>query len=412
MSKRATRTVAAIVAGLILLAGFGYTATRGTTYESNASLLLSPKDGTNENVVSALLDSFQRSGTAGTYVELISSKDTLDKAKAGATTITVRAVPDARTITVTAEGEQNQVQQVLTRVIQATQAREAELGDVWQIHVLGSPSPAVPGGISSKALLAATVLLAILGALFVIVVMRRYRFVPSDAGGQAGALGAGAGTPGGGGGGAVALGPVGGGGGGERTSTAELEQPAEVRVHFDLESFRYVRASPTTVLLQVTGYWRSDYPRELAEPTLLLHDGNRPHPIAPLAHPAAGSPESGPETPLWRGSYAAPIEIFERHERIALRAGPGVVVGLPHPIEQGLLAGGGRAAAAAAAAPVPGTNGHAPEHVPFEEESEPAEEPFAEAEADVPDQAEPETEAEVEAEPTAEHDGEPAPEKP
>jgi hypothetical protein len=134
-------------------------------------------------------------------------------------------------------------------------------------------------------------------------------------------------------------------------SRSEIEQQAEVLVHFDLESFRFVRASATTVLCQVTGYWRSDHPRELTEPTLLLHDGTRMHPIAPLASPTAGVPAAGPETPLWRGSYAAPIEIFERHQRIALRAGPGAVIGLPEPVEQGLLAGGGAARAS--------TNGHA-----------------------------------------------------
>jgi hypothetical protein len=117
-----------------------------------------------------------------------------------------------------------------------------------------------------------------------------------------------------------------------------------VLVHFELESFHYVKASATTMLLQVNGYWRSGHPRELEEPTLLLHDGTRMHALAPLASPPAGTAHAGPETPLWRGSYAAPVGIFERHERIAMRAGPGVVVGLPEPVEQGLLGGGGERA--------------------------------------------------------------------
>jgi hypothetical protein len=332
MSKTLPRVAAAVVAGLILVAGFSYAATRTTSYQSSASLLLAPKVGTSPDVLSSLLDSFQRSGTAGTYVELISSKDTLTRAGVPAgVTVSVRSVPDARTINVEADGPENVVQPALRGVIKATQAREGELGDVWRAQVLGSPSAPAVSGISKTQLFAATILLAILGALFVIVVLRRYRFVPTEGGADAGPLGLGAG--GGGGGGAPAPAAL--------PSRSEIEQPAEVLVHFDLESFRFVRASATTVLCQVTGYWRSDHPRELAEPTLLLHDGTRMHPIAPLAAPASGPPAAGPETPLWRGSYAAPIEIFERHERIALRAGPGAVIGLPEPVEQGLIAGGG-----------------------------------------------------------------------
>jgi hypothetical protein len=335
MSKTLPRVAAAVVAGLILVAGFSYAATRTTSYQSSASLLLAPKAGTSPDVLSSLLDSFQRSGTAGTYVELISSKDTLTRAGVPAgVTVSVRSVPDARTINVEADGPENVVQPALRGVIKATQAREGELGDVWRAQVLGSPSAPAVSGISKTQLFAATILLAILGALFVIVVLRRYRFVPTEGGAGPAELGIGA-APGPGSGGLGGL-PAGG-----VQSRSEIEQPAEVLVHFDLESFRFVRASATTVLCQVTGYWRSDHPRELAEPTLLLHDGTRMHPIAPLAAPASGPPAAGPETPLWRGSYAAPIEIFERHERIALRAGPGAVIGLPEPVEQGLIAGGG-----------------------------------------------------------------------
>lgn len=361
MSKTLPRLAAAVVAGLILIAGFSYAATRTTTYKSTASLLLAPKAGTSPDVLSSLLDSFQRSGTAGTYVELISSKDTLNRSGAPAgISVSVRAVPDARTINVEADGPENQVQPALRGVIRATQARESELGDVWRAQVLGSPTAPEVSGISKSALLAATVLLAILGALFVLVVLRRYRFVPTEGGGPA-ELGIGA-APGPGGGG------LGGLMAGGLQPRSEIEQQAEVLVHFDLESFRFVRASTTTVLCQVTGYWRSDHPRELTEPTLLLHDGTRMHPIAPLAAPSGGPPSAGPETPLWRGSYAAPIEIFERHQRIALRAGPGAVIGLPEPVEQGLIAGGGSAAA-------PSTNGHPKE--PHEAPDEPASEDAA-----------------------------------
>ena len=348
MSKRTTRAVAAAVALLVLVAGLAYTFTRSTDYKSEATLLLAPKRDTPRDVLSSVLDSYGRSGTGGTYVEMISSADTLREAKAFGTTVAVRAVPDTRTIGVTVTGPEDVVQPTLNRLIRASQTRQAELRDVWELQVLESPSAPTVAGISNAALLGATVLMAILAALFVLVVLGRYRFVAGDAP-AAGALGSGGGGPAPQTGGAGELPPV-------RGQVNELEQAAEVRVHFDLESFRYVRASPTTVLLQVTGYWRSDHPRELGQPRLLLHDGKRMHPLAPLQAPDGKLPESGPETPLWRGSYAAPVEIFERQERIALRAGPGVVIGLPHPIEQGLLSGAARADSIASA-----PNGHRPE---------------------------------------------------
>lgn len=331
MSKRATRIFATLVALLVLVVGLGYTATRSTSYQSEAKLLLAPKKSTPPDQLSTLFDGFANSGTAGTYVELISAPDTLRRAGATGVTTTVRWVPDTRTIDVTAESpDSSHVQRSLDSIIRTAQAREAELGDVWQLQVLASPSAATVAGISNKALIGATFLLAILAALFVVVVLRRYRFMPGEGGLQPAEL-----APAGGG--AAASVPL-----RAPAPAHELEQPAEVRVHFDLEGFRFVKASPTTVLLQVTGYWRSDYPRQLAQPTLLLHDGSRMHPLAPLQAPDGSDPESGPETPLWRGSYAAPIEIFERHERAALRAGPGVVIGLPNPIEQSLLSDASR----------------------------------------------------------------------
>jgi hypothetical protein len=339
MSKRATRVLAAVVGLLILIAGLAYTVGRSTEYKSEASLLLAPKKGASPDVTSSLLDSFQRSGTSGTYVELISSKDTLNRANAAGVSVAVRSVPDARTIQVEATGPEALVQPGLTRIIQAAQDREGELGDVWRLRVLASPSAPTVAGIGSKSLIAATIVLALLAALFVLVVLGRYRFAPIERGPAAELPGGEAEAAAAMGGVSIPLRAPGGAG--------ELEQQAEVRVRFDLESFRYVNASATTVLLQVTGYWRSDYPRKLAVPTLLLHDGMTMHPLAPLQVPPPTEPESGQETPLWRGSYAAPVEIFDRHERIALRAGPGVVIGLPHPIEQGLLAGSQSADAAA-----------------------------------------------------------------
>lgn len=328
MTNRRVRLAALAVGALILAAGIVYAVSRPTEYRSTADLLLAPREGADPAVVSSLLESFQRSGTSGTFVELVSSEDTLRAANAEEVEIDVRAVPDARTITVSSTGDREAVQPALTRVVRAAQARQQELGDVWELELLGGPSEAAPAGPSTGAIIAAAALLGLLGATLTLVVFGRYRFVPV-ADRPAAALGAG--------------GPDDGASASEvdRTPAGQLEQAVEPRVHLDLQSFRYVRASPTTVLLQVTGYWRASSDRALAVPTLLLHDGRRMHPMAPLAAGDAGPAEAGPETPLWRESYAAPVEIFDRTQRIALRAGPGVVVGLPTPVEQPLLEPGG-----------------------------------------------------------------------
>ncbi len=326
MNVRRARLIAAAVAVLILVAGVGYAVTRDAQYESSASLLLAPTEGTDEGTVTGLLESFQRSGTSGTFVELIASRDTLRQADVGSVDVSVRAVPDARTITVTAQGAEDAVQPALERVIEASQERQSELGDVWRLQVLGTPSRPATAGISTPTVLIGTAFLALLGAALAFVVFGRYRLVPVT--GDPAVL-----ASGGAGGSAPAQ--VG------SSPAAALPRSAEPHVHLDLESFRFVRASPTTVLLQVSGYWRAERDRELARATLLLHDGRRMHPLAPLGTNDGALPEAGPDTPLWRGSYAAPVEIFDRCERIALRAGPGVVVGLPNPMEQSLLGGTG-----------------------------------------------------------------------
>jgi hypothetical protein len=316
MSRRATALIAAAVAILILLAGLSLAAARDGDYRSTATLLLSPKPTAAPDSMSTLLDSFGRSGTSGTYVQLISSRDTLRRSGASGVSVEVTPVPDARTIDVETTGPEEVVRPALSAIIRASQEREAELGDVWRLQILGSPSQPEPAGVTRTQLIGATILLALMGALFVVAVLNRYRLAGAVGLGRSDELGA----P------SAPAGPL-----------PELEEPAQVRVRFDLESFRYVKASPTTVLLQVTGYWRAEHPRRLTAPNLQLHETDRVHPIAPLSTPDAHVPEAGPETPLWRGSYAAPVEIFERADRVALRAASGVVIGLPDPTEQDLL---------------------------------------------------------------------------
>jgi hypothetical protein len=352
MGRRTAYAVSLVVAVLILAVGLSLAAVREGDFSSTATLLLVPKETRDPDSMSSLLDSYGRSGTSGTYVQLISSRDTLQRTGLSGVGVEVRPVPDARTIEVETTGREDVVQPAAAAVIRAAQERETELGDVWRLQVLGSPTPPEPAGLTNVQLIVATVLLAVLGALFILVILLRFRGE-----GPAAALGGRLGS--------TAPAPVGG----------ELEQPAEVRVSFELESFRYVRASPTTVLLQAMGYWRSEHPRTLSVPTLVLQADEREHPVAPLSTPDSRPPEAGPETPLWRGSYAAPTEVLERADLIVLSAGPATAISLPHPTEQSLLAATG------------GGNGGAPEHdelggaeAHVEADAEPLDEPAGDAE--------------------------------
>jgi len=163
MTPSRVRLLSIAAALLILAAGLGYAATRDTEYTSSSSLLLAPAEDTTPDILSSLLDSFQRSGTSGTYVELVSSDDTARKAGVpDDVSVAVRAVPDARTIQVETTGPEEKVKPALTRVIRASQERESELGDVWQLQVLQTPSEPEVAGVSTTAILAATVLLALL----------------------------------------------------------------------------------------------------------------------------------------------------------------------------------------------------------------------------------------------------------
>lgn len=316
MSVRLQAIIALAVGLAVLAAGAAYTFSRQASYESDGSLLLAPKPGVTPDIVSNLLQSFDTSGTSGTYTELITSNDTLAQAHVpGGIDVTVRAVPDSRVLQVTATGPTGDVQSALRAVIRTSIARESETGDVWQLQSLESPSAPSRAGPSKGVLLLATIVLALLAPLVVMVAVRRLRLGAPTAGGDA-QLAAWSGVA---------------------PDALPLTDQDLPRVRFVLQSFRYVHASPTTALLLVAGYWRSEIARALAEPVMLLHDGRQMHPLAPVAAPDNREPTASLESPLWRASYAAPVEVFERHTRFALRAGSGAVVGLPHPTQQATL---------------------------------------------------------------------------
>ena len=97
LSRSLTTTVTIAVATVILFAGFAYSIVRPITYQSQATLVMVAQP-TDPDDLAGVLDSFQRSGAAGTYVELLASEDTLKRAGDPPVTVTVRSVPDTRAI--------------------------------------------------------------------------------------------------------------------------------------------------------------------------------------------------------------------------------------------------------------------------------------------------------------------------
>ncbi len=164
--------LALIVALAVLLAGIAYAAVSSPPYVSNAQLVLTP-DTSDPAEASSLLESFQRSGTIGTFVELYASADTLRVAGDPPVTITVRAVPDSRVMRIGASGARDAVRDSLSRVLAAGRQRESTLRDLWTTQVLERPSAAEQGRPSRGAVLLATLLLAVLASGFTYVLLRR-----------------------------------------------------------------------------------------------------------------------------------------------------------------------------------------------------------------------------------------------
>jgi hypothetical protein len=159
------RALVALALGLlVLIGGLAYAVTRDEQVQSSATLTLVPDPRTEEER-SILLESFDRSGTIGTFVELIGSRDVLLEAEAGAATVDVRAVPDSRVISVSVTGSGGGVQHTLERVIETAQARSGDLGSLWRLDVLESAGPAEPAGPPTVALVIATVLLALIATV-------------------------------------------------------------------------------------------------------------------------------------------------------------------------------------------------------------------------------------------------------
>jgi hypothetical protein len=174
LSRAFVTAIVAAVATVIFAAGVGYALVRPNTYESGATVVLAATP-TNPADLPGVLDSFQRSGTLGTYVELLASEDIKRDAGSPPVTVKVSSVPDTRAIHVNATGsDKNIVQPALRSVLTAAQQQQGRLQDLWQLRTLQEPTAPSQAGTSSSLILIASFLLAMLGAISTWTLLRRY----------------------------------------------------------------------------------------------------------------------------------------------------------------------------------------------------------------------------------------------
>lgn len=173
MNQRAISIAALVAAAAVFVIGIVFATVRDRHYESVATVVLSPSTAEPENIPT-LLESFERSGTLGTYVEVMASDDTTAEARAMDVSVTVRAVPDTRAIRLIAEGDEEDVQPALTLVIRATRAKQTALSGLYVLEVLGSPSEPTLAGPDTGVLLLATALLSLFAAVGVVAILRRF----------------------------------------------------------------------------------------------------------------------------------------------------------------------------------------------------------------------------------------------
>lgn len=156
----------------VLAAGVAYSLVSPKQYRSTGALILSPSP-TDPGDLTNLLNSFERSGTMGSFVELIASDDLLVRAGNPPVDVGVRAIPDTRVIQVTTEGSRDVVTPALTAILNAAQRNQATVRDLWDLNELESASRPEVAGAPLPFMLAGTVILALLSALFVFVLLRR-----------------------------------------------------------------------------------------------------------------------------------------------------------------------------------------------------------------------------------------------
>jgi hypothetical protein len=172
LNRSSITAITIAVATIIFFSGIAYTLVRPVSYSSQATMVLTPKP---TDDLAGVLDSFQRSGTAVTYVEFLASGDLLEAANDPPVTVSVRSVPDSRIIRISAEGsEKGIVKPALQAILTAANQEEDKLVDIWTLRTLQAPSDPSPSSTSTSLILMATILLALLGAVCTWTLLRRY----------------------------------------------------------------------------------------------------------------------------------------------------------------------------------------------------------------------------------------------
>jgi hypothetical protein len=178
LNRGLTTAITLAVATVILFSGLAYAVVRPISYQSQATLVLAPTPQKPSDLA-GVLDSFQRSGTAVTYVELLASQDILKAAGDPPVSVKVRSVPDSRVIRISTEaGDKNIVQPALRSLLTAATGQQQKLVDIWQLKVLQTPTGPTRSSTSTSLILLATLLLAFLGALTTCNLLRRYGAPP------------------------------------------------------------------------------------------------------------------------------------------------------------------------------------------------------------------------------------------
>ncbi len=173
MNRRLTFLVSGAVALVIFVAGCGYALVRTQKYKSCSAVVLVPALK-NPTDIGNLTSSFNNSGSIGTYVEYIASADTLKRAGSPNVDLGVRGVPDTRVIDVCTQGGEAEVQPGLVRVLDVVRANQSEINDAWNIRLLQGAQPPEKTGPTTALILGASLLLALLGGLFVFVMLNRF----------------------------------------------------------------------------------------------------------------------------------------------------------------------------------------------------------------------------------------------
>jgi hypothetical protein len=173
LSRTLTISITAALTTMILVAGIVYAVIRSSNYKSDAKIVLVPEP-TDPGDAPGLLDSYVRSGTGGTYVELLLSEDTLKRAGDPPVDLTARAIPDTRTIAISAKSSDREVvRPALSALLIAAQQEREKLADEWRIRILQSPTVASEANTSTGITVIATIILALLGALASWTLLRR-----------------------------------------------------------------------------------------------------------------------------------------------------------------------------------------------------------------------------------------------